>query len=174
MIVGQGFVGFGIQSLEADTLFAKGKELCKVKREFNDYLYSASLIPEEDDDFFTPVRYGWLLDPTSYLLEIKENESLRQPTCKITLNVLDLEDSTEFYRDVLGLKLYRRRAFVVAKPPETCIRLLIGDNAENEGPMLELVYQYMTEAIDHGNALNKVSHSLHPLSSGISLQTSTI
>lgn len=150
-------MGFGIQSPIAEALFTKGKELCKAKRDFNDYLHSASLIPDEDDDLFTPVRYGWLQDPTNYLLEIKENKSLRKPTCKISLNVLDLEDSTEFYRDILGLKLYRRRAFVAATPPEPCIRLLLGDSTEDEGAMLELAYQYMTEAIDHGNALNKVS-----------------
>lgn len=119
-------------------------------------MYSASLIPEEDDDHFTPVRYGWLNDPNSYQLEIKENKVMQKPICKITLNVVDPDISTKFYTDVLGLKLYRRRAFIVATPKETCFRLLLGATMEDDGAMLEIVYHYTTESLDHGNALTKV------------------
>jgi len=121
------FIGLGLQYHNASSLFGKlvsdGGNLVTVRREFGDYLYSASLIPEEDDDLFTPVRYGWLQDFNGFRVELKDTNA--SVACKVSLNVVDPDLSSAFYTEVLGWKLYRRRAHVMSEPPDTCYTILV-------------------------------------------------
>jgi len=132
-------------------------EAAVIKREFGDYAYGASVIPEEDDDHFTLVRYGWLQDCNGYRLELKEGKNMTSPACKIILNVVDPDISTEFYTNIFGWKLYRRRSHVVSIPADTSINVIVGDEEnEEQGTMIELVYRFSTDSIEHGHALKQI------------------
>jgi len=73
----------------------------------DNYAYAASLIPDEDEMKQYPVKYGRVADPDGYLVEIVEpsrsSSSLTGATAKVILNVEDLDESIEFYTDVLGM-----------------------------------------------------------------------
>ena len=84
-----------------------------------DFAYGASLIPDEDEMKTYPVRYGRISDPDGYTIEVREDPKLKEKSrkmFKVTLNVLELEDSVSFYRDVLGMNVLRRRSNVWGIP----------------------------------------------------------
>jgi Glyoxalase/Bleomycin resistance protein/Dioxygenase superfamily len=87
--------------------------------EVGDFAYAASLIPDEDEMKNTPVRYGRLSDPDGYQIEVREDSKMQDHSrklFKLTLNVLDIEESVAFYRDVLGMSVLRRRSNVWGIP----------------------------------------------------------
>lgn len=87
--------------------------------EVGDFAYAASLIPDEDEMKNTPVRYGQLSDPDGYKIEVREDRKMKEHSrklFKLTLNVLDIEESVAFYRDVLGMTVLRRRSNVWGIP----------------------------------------------------------
>ena len=116
----QAYSGFGIKVASAVGVFeaataAGGSTLL----EMGNFAYAASLIPDEDEMKNYPVRYGRISDPDGYTIEVREDAKMKSPSrkmFKITLNVLDIEESVAFYRDVLGMTVLRRRSNVFAVP----------------------------------------------------------
>lgn len=81
--------------------------------EVGEYFYGASMIPDEDEMKQFPITYGRIIDNNGFVIEVKENNN----NCgKFMMNVIDLEESVAFYRDVLGMKLLRKRSNVNSKP----------------------------------------------------------
>jgi hypothetical protein len=128
-------------------------------------------------------RYGRLADPDGYLVEVREDAKLA-PTAKrlfkMRMNVLDIEESVAFYRDVAGMTVLRRRSNVYSVPKVQCDRnffymhalpfcdvlcVLRGQDAsmcaylgyadEAAGPYLELHYNYATDKLDMGNGFRR-------------------
>ena len=116
----QAYSGFGLKVANAAPIFeaanaAGGKTLLEV----DNFAYAASLIPDEDEMKSYPVRYGRLSDPDGYIIEVREDPKAKPASrklFKLTLNVLDIEESVAFYRDILGMNVLRRRSNVFAVP----------------------------------------------------------
>jgi len=87
----------------------------EVIQEFGDYQYGASMIPDEDEMKAIPVRYGVFMDPSGYNVEIKESTNQE---CKIVMGVIDLDESIEFYSNVLNMNLLRKRSNTHNRPKE--------------------------------------------------------
>ena len=102
-----------VDNVVADALKYNGK----LEMEVNDYLYGASLEPDEDELKQIPVRYGKVLDPDGYTIEILHSEK-SNPLSKIILSVLDLNDSIDFYCKKLNMKLLRKRSNINSKPKD--------------------------------------------------------
>ena len=102
-----------VDNVVADALKYNGK----LEMEVNDYLYGASLEPDEDELKQIPVRYGKVLDPDGYTIEILQSEK-SNPLSKIILSVLDLNDSIDFYCKKLNMKLLRKRSNINSKPKD--------------------------------------------------------
>jgi len=83
----------------------------------DDYLYGASLEPDEDELKQIPVRYGKIFDPDGHTIEIKQSEKTN-PLSKVILSVLDLNESIDFYCKKLDMKLLRKRSNVNSKPKD--------------------------------------------------------
>lgn len=130
----QGFVGIGVvKSAEEaaaalDAISAGGGQV--QGDGMGDFAYSASLIPDEDEMKKYPVRYAKATDLDGYCVEVKEEStgSNLPPACvatktsaKFVLNVVRLDETIAFYRDVLGMKLLRRRANLFSVPREASI-----------------------------------------------------
>ena len=116
----QAYSGFGIKVASAVGVFEAAEALGgKTLLEMGNFAYAASLIPDEDEMKNYPVRYGRISDPDGYTIEVREDRKMKAPSrkmFKITLNVLDIEESVAFYRDVLGMTVLRRRSNVFAVP----------------------------------------------------------
>lgn len=90
-----------------------------IKMDLDNYAFAASLIPDEDEMRNTPVRYGRIIDPNGYIIEVKEDvKSEKTELFKLVLNVVDIEESVIFYRDLLGMQVLRRRSNVYGIPKE--------------------------------------------------------
>jgi hypothetical protein len=77
------------------------------------------MVPDEDDKLQTPVRYCIAVDPNGVQVEIQEEAySDMESRSEIRLRVLDLNDSIEFYKNVVGLRLIRKRSNVNNRPRE--------------------------------------------------------
>lgn len=103
----------------------------KTLLEMGNFAYAASLIPDEDEMKNYPVRYGRISDPDGYVIEVREDPKMKEASrkmFKITLNVLDIEESVAFYRDVLGMTVLRRRSnvFAVPKHASMCAFMVCG------------------------------------------------
>jgi len=83
----------------------------------DDYYYGASLVPDEDDLKQFPVRYGKITDPNGYTIELKK-ENRHYPIYKVTLSVLDLDESVAYYSNNFNMKQLRRRSNIISKPKE--------------------------------------------------------
>ena len=75
----------------------------------------ASEIPDENEMIQHPVRYGMLQDINGFKLELQEKPKDSR-LYKLTIGVLDLNESIEFYSKVLQMKLLRRRSNVNNAP----------------------------------------------------------
>ena len=96
------------------------------------------------------VRYGCGEDPDGYIVEMTEGVRA-EPLRKVILSVLDLDETVAFYTDKLGMKLHRRRANINSKPKHASICSFVSfEISEDEGTMLELVYNYATERLNMG------------------------
>ncbi len=90
----------------------------------DNYAYAASLIPDEDEMKQYPVKYGRVADPDGYLVEIVEPLKAPSPTgtmfttAKVILNVEDLDESIEFYTDILGKLSHHRPCMLGVKAAE--------------------------------------------------------
>jgi len=82
-----------------------------------DYAYGASLIPDEDDMKQTPIRYSKIADPDGNIVQIVESP-VQSSIFKVVLNVLDLNDSVEFFLKELSMRLLRKRANIMSIPKE--------------------------------------------------------
>lgn len=87
------------------------------KTPFGEYAYGASLVPDEDEMKRIPVHYGRLSDPDGHSVEVVEGDKVN-PVEKFILNVLDLNESVEFYSQILGMTLLRKRANINSIPKE--------------------------------------------------------
>jgi len=104
--------------------------------ELNDYALGASMLPDEDEMKTTPIRYGRIQDPDGYIIEVIDASKLDQKSSimsKIRLNVLDLNDSTEFYEKILGMNLLRRRSNInnIPKEASMCTYVVINTSSFN-------------------------------------------
>jgi hypothetical protein len=123
----QGFVGIGLSLPDAPVRVARAvAEDATLAMPFDDYKYGASLIPDEDEMKTLPVSYGKIIDPDGYQVEVPA-AARTSPISKIILNVADLDAACQFYTEVLGMKLLRRRANVnnTPKSASMCAYLVI-------------------------------------------------
>lgn len=68
---GDAFLGIGIKSPRAsDIISSASSNGGTIITEVSDFAYAASLIPDEDEMKTFPVRYGRLLDPDGYSIEV--------------------------------------------------------------------------------------------------------
>lgn len=87
-----------------------------VARPLGDYFNGASFFPDEEEKTLFPVRYAWLTDPWGMHVEAIEREESAVQHAKVILNVLDLDKTISFYKDLLGLQLFRRRSNINSRP----------------------------------------------------------
>ena len=158
--MGDGYAGIGVRVLNAAAMFqAAAAEGGSVLLEVGDFAYAASLIPDEDEMRNTPVRFGRLADPDGYIIEVREDQ--KNPSArkifKQVLNVLDIEESVAFYRDIMGMNVLRRRSNVYSVPKDASMCAYMGYNDELTGPYLELNYNYASEKLDMGNGFMQTS-----------------
>ena len=110
----------------------------------DNFAYAASLIPDEDEMKTYPVRYGRLSDPDGYIIEVREDPKAKPASrklFKLTLNVLDIEESVAFYRDILGMNVLRRRSNVFAVPRHASMCAFMVSRHENalQGALLPFI-----------------------------------
>ena len=86
----------------------------------------ASEIPDENEMIQLPVRYGRVQDVNGFTLELQEKPTDNR-LYKVTIGVLDLNESIDFYSKVLQMKLLRRRSNVnnVPKSASMCAYLVM-------------------------------------------------
>lgn len=82
-----------------------------------DYSYGASKLPDEDEKTLFPVRFARVTDPAGHDLQIIEGPN-DPPYARIALRVVDLDQGTAFYTEMLGLKLLRKRSNLNNRPME--------------------------------------------------------
>jgi len=163
--LGDSFIGIGIRSQDIDVL-ANNALICggEVLIPIDEYAYAASLIPDEDEMKSTPVVYGKVSDPDGYIVELQKTTSSATSSCssiqKFVLNVIDLDESIEWYSSKLGLNLLRKRSNVLSTPREASFCSYMGYKDELSGPYLELLYKYSTDKIESGDGFSHlVFHS---------------
>ncbi len=83
---------------------------------FGHYFYGASMVPDEDFDIKRYVDYGILSDHDGFAVELHQQAIIVKPTTVLTLRVLDLNESIDFYTNRFGLKLFRKRSNVGSHP----------------------------------------------------------
>lgn len=95
-------------------------------RPFDTYKVGASLIPDEDEMVSTPAHYAWIKDPSGYLVDVREDQIHYN---RVVLNVIDLDESIDFYTNILGLQMFRKRSNVNNRPrdPSFCAYLVLKD-----------------------------------------------
>jgi hypothetical protein len=86
-----------------------------VERKYQVYQFGASIIPDEDELKLFDVEYGRLLDPMGHKINIQKCPNAFD---RVVLNVVDLDESIEFYQKTLGLSLLRKRSNVNNRPKE--------------------------------------------------------
>jgi lactoylglutathione lyase len=69
------------------------------------------------------------------------------------LRVVDLEQSLNFYQDVLGMKLLRRKDY----PDGRFTLAFVGYEDESEGAVIELTHNWDTSSYELGNAFGHIA-----------------
>ncbi|MFZ4665449.1 MAG: lactoylglutathione lyase [Prochlorotrichaceae cyanobacterium] len=69
------------------------------------------------------------------------------------LRVGNLEQSLDFYCNILGMKLLRRKDY----PTGEFTLAFVGYNSESEGAVLELTHNWGTDSYDLGNAYGHIA-----------------
>ena len=69
------------------------------------------------------------------------------------LRVADLDRSIQFYTEVLGMSLLRRRDF----PNGRFTLAFVGYQAESEGSVIELTHNWDVGTYEHGNAFGHIA-----------------
>lgn len=143
-----------------------------VDRKYQVYQYGASIIPDEDEMKLHDVEYGRLTDPMGHKITLQKCDKAFD---RLVLNVVDLDESIEFFQKVLGWSLLRKRSNVNNRPKEasfsafmvssSSIEILVtsaylvpkqGNEGDNDLPPIELLYHYSTEHIKLGEMLGEV------------------
>lgn len=154
---GDAFHGLGLKSGSAEAIFSQLDSIL-IRAQYNTYSYGASLIPDEDEMTNVPVQYGRFVDFDDNEIEIGLIDQHQFPAAKIILNVLNLEESIDFYVSVLGMSLLRKRSNVMNFPKHASISAYLGySNTEKDEFCIELVYNYAVEKLEHGSHPVKVS-----------------
>jgi catechol 2,3-dioxygenase-like lactoylglutathione lyase family enzyme len=158
LIRGDAFVGIGVTKKDAPACMLSAEQNGgKIVRPFAEYGYGASIIPDEDEMVIIPVWYGCIEDPDGYLIEVTEG-TRAEPLRKVILNVLDLDETVAYYTQTAGMNLLRRRSNVNSKPKQASMCSFVSFEAtEEEGTMLELVYNYATERLTLGNGFRSIA-----------------
>lgn len=116
------FQGIGIVVNNAKEVFEKCKKMASsTSLSFDDHSYGASSTPDEDELKTWPVSYGKLIDTNGVEFEVSDVSTYSQPKLKVVLNVLDLEESIEFYTKQLGMTLSRKRSNVNNRPRQASL-----------------------------------------------------
>ena len=158
LVKGDAFVGLGVTAVDALAHIRRSEQFGgKIVVPFETYGYGASIFPDEDEMVINPVLYGCVEDPDGHTIEIAEgvrNEPLR----KVIINVLDLDETVAFYTDKVGMTLHRRRSNINSKPKHASICSFVSfAKTEDEGTMLELVYNYATERLNMGTSFVQIA-----------------
>lgn len=107
---------------DAKQMFEKSQQLnCLTSLPFDEHSFGASSFPDEDELKLWPVSYGKLVDNNGLEFEISSSSIYSQPELKVVLNVLDLEESIDFYTKQLGMTLIRKRSNVNNRPRQPSI-----------------------------------------------------
>lgn len=114
------------------------------------------MLPDEDEMKTIPVKYGKIQDPDGYVVEVIEGKSA-QPFYKVKFNVLDLNDAVQFYNEKLKMNILRRRSNVNNEPKEASLCAFLGYGTEDDGALIELIYQYSNEKLKSGDHFKDVS-----------------
>jgi hypothetical protein len=88
---------------------------------FDDHSFGASSFPDEDELKLWPVTYGKFMDTNGIEFQVSSSSVYKQPELKVVLNVLDLEESIEFYTKQLGMTLTRKRSNVNNRPRQSSL-----------------------------------------------------
>jgi Glyoxalase/Bleomycin resistance protein/Dioxygenase superfamily len=142
----------------------------KTLLEVDNFAYAASLIPDEDEMKTYPVRYGRLSDPDGYIIEVREDPRAKPASrklFKLTLNVLDIEESVAFYRDILGMNVLRRRSNVFAVPRHASMCAFMVSRHENalQGAFLPCIWAVSNLAAAFNGNMTHVINCFPSLSS---------
>lgn len=157
--IGDGFQGIGLSFDDVDKVSAAAlSNGGALLLDIDDYYYGASLVPDEDDLKQFPVRYGKITDPNGYTIELKK-ENRAYPIHKVTLSVLDLDETVSYYSKNFNLKQLRRRSNVISKPREASFCAYVGKENESKETYLELIYHFATDSIEIGNGFQGLTIS---------------
>ena len=69
------------------------------------------------------------------------------------IRVVDLDLAIQFYTDVLGMQLLRRKEY----PAGRFTLAFVGYGAESDSAVVELTYNWDTDSYDHGNAFGHIA-----------------
>ncbi|CAM9555752.1 unnamed protein product [Ascophyllum nodosum] len=114
------------------------------------------IIPDEPVGKNVEEKVLCIKDPDGYSFEVTEAAYRRDPVSKVSLLVMDMEKSIDFYQDALGMTLLRRRSLL---PTKTAQATWMGYGEEEDSTVIELVYQYNREKIDRGTGYGQVAVS---------------
>ena len=116
------FQGIGIVVNDAKQVFEKSKPLSYLTSlPFDEYSFGASSFPDEDELKLWPVTYGKFVDTNGIEFQVSGSSVYAQPELKVVLNVLDLEESIDFYTKQLGMTLTRKRSNVNNRPRQSSL-----------------------------------------------------
>ena len=167
IVLGDSFLGIGVETTDSTNIFQTATSAGgSIAIPIQDYKYGASIIPDEDELKQFPVRYGKILDPDGYAIEVSEavktSPELLPAIRKIMLNVLDPDESAKFYTDIMGMALLRRRSNVNNVPKSASISTYVGYGPEETSAFLELKYIYSTERLESCSGFKEVLVSVSP------------
>lgn len=115
-------IGLGFSQPETliESLISAG---CEIQSPLNDYKFGATMHPEEDDMKTTDVRYATLVDKNGYIIEVVDSfdvdgEPAGGALTRLILYVEDLDESIDFYTNVLGMNLLRKRSNINNTPKD--------------------------------------------------------
>jgi hypothetical protein len=168
--------------------------------QLTDYSYGASLIPDEDDLKINPIKLAKINDPNGYIFDIIQTKSVNTldssinnkitssksisssttddgyyiPKFRCILNVIDLDESIEFYTNYLGFHLLKKRSNVNNRPKEASFSAYLSANLrdnlrdsykingkDEDEFILELKYHYSTDKIEHDGCNLEVNNIIY-------------
>ena len=83
------------------------------------FTYGASMFPDEHLDTAYPDNFIIGSDDDGFGIEIHHQNTTYSPKGKVIINVVQIDDSIDFYSNVLGMKLVRKRANIINEPKQS-------------------------------------------------------
>ncbi|CAM9638948.1 unnamed protein product [Sphacelaria rigidula] len=150
--IGDGFKGMGLRLPDLAGVVEKAKaEGGEIK-----IILGPSIIPDEPVGKETVENMAVIKDPNGYTFEVTEDANRRDPVSKVSLLVLDMEKTIDFYQDALGMTLLRRRSLL---PRRTAQATWMGYATEDDSTVVELYYEYARENIAKGDGYGQIAIS---------------